>query len=186
MATVAPLPSVVEIVPSADELAQACLGQRSVQSALEALHRDGIVVVKDVVDHTAIDRLNRHMMDDTRTLMDRGENGPFNYNLGNLQQSPPYDPSLMSPSIFMNPFAIQLTNAWLGSRPTLSFISSNAAVKAEHGQPVHSDADFSHPSVSVLQQKTLKMGLSNEVLDSLRRRCECRFGGHEPSERLNS
>ncbi|UOH84037.1 hypothetical protein LQV05_000829 [Cryptococcus neoformans] len=139
--------TITSIRPSGDEIVNMRLSQRSIQAALEALRADGIVVVEDVVNKEAIDKLNSHMEKDTRTLMARGENGPFNYNLGNLQQSPPYDPDLFSPSIFVNPIGIQLTNAYLGERPTMSFISANSAVKAEVGQPVHSDADFSHPNV---------------------------------------
>lgn len=139
---------ITSIRPSGDEIVNMRLSQRSIQAALEALRADGIVVVEDVVNKDAIDKLNSHMEKDTRTLMARGENGPFNYNLGNLQQSPPYDPDLFSPSIFVNPIGIQLTNAYLGERPTMSFISANSAVKADVGQPVHSDADFNHPSVS--------------------------------------
>lgn len=98
----------------------------------------------------AIDTLNARMVRDTRILVDRGDEGPFNYNLGNLQQSPPYETASFHPSIFFNSFAAQLTGAFLGGRPTLSFISSNAAVRAEQGQPVHCDADFDHPQVRPL------------------------------------
>lgn len=108
--------TITSIRPSGDEIVNMRLSQRSIQAALEALRADGIVVVEDVVNKEAIDKLNSHMEKDTRTLMARGENGPFNYNLGNLQQSPPYDPDLFSPSIFVNPFGIQLTNAYLGER----------------------------------------------------------------------
>ncbi|RSH87826.1 uncharacterized protein EHS24_000343 [Apiotrichum porosum] len=122
----------VVLTPSDQEVANCRLSQRSMQTILEAMHADGLVVVQGVVDTTAIDRLNARMVEDTRTLVARGDDGPFNYNLGNLQQSPPNDPDI--------------TNAYLGEKPTMSFISSNAAVKAEVGQPVHSDADFDHPS----------------------------------------
>ncbi len=129
------------------------------QKSLEALTLNGLVVVENVVDIAAIDKLNARMECDTRVLMARGKDGPFNYNLGNLQQSPPYDPAVFASSIFTNPIAIQLTNAYLGERPTMSFISSNAAVKAETGQPVHSDSDFNHPQVSVfLPQASQKIG----------------------------
>lgn len=138
----------VVLTPSDQEVANCRLSQRSMQTILEAMHADGLVVVQGVVDTTAIDRLNARMVEDTRTLVARGDDGPFNYNLGNLQQSPPNDPDVFSPSIFVNPIATQITNAYLGEKPTMSFISSNAAVKAEVGQPVHSDADFDHPSVS--------------------------------------
>ncbi len=74
---------------------------------------------------------------------------PFNYNLGNLQQAPPLRPDLFHQSIFFNPLAAQLTSSVLGGTPILSFISGNTAIEMEgcKGQPVHSDADFAHPSV---------------------------------------
>lgn len=162
LATAASSGQPLTIKPSPQEIASARLGQRSIQRALEALTHDGLVVVEDVVDPASIDALNAVMVKDARTLMARGEAGPFNYNLGesnaycefgltsgNLQQSPPFDPAVFAPSIFTNPIATQITNAWLGERPTMSFISSNVAVKAEVGQPVHSDADFDHPTVSL-------------------------------------
>ncbi|PWN87972.1 hypothetical protein FA10DRAFT_288665 [Acaromyces ingoldii] len=139
--------TITSIKPDGQEKRHGRLNQRHVQAALEALHRDGIVAVKDVVDGDAIDTLNARMVRDTRILVDRGDEGPFNYNLGNLQQSPPYEVVSFHPSIFFNPIAAQLTSAFLGGRPTLSFISSNAAVRAEHGQPVHCDADFDHPQI---------------------------------------
>ncbi|GFZ49295.1 hypothetical protein JCM24511_07414 [Saitozyma sp. JCM 24511] len=135
------------ITPSRDELLNARLSQRHTQTALEAFHRDGLVVIEDVVSHEDIDRLNDVMVRDAHRLMARGKDGPFNYNLGNLQQSPPYDPDVFKRNIFVNPFATQVTSAILGGRPTMSFVSANTAVKAEEGQPVHSDADFEHPKI---------------------------------------
>jgi hypothetical protein len=169
----------VALRPSASELAASRLNQRTIQEALEALNGDGLVVVENVVETAVINKLNTAMVADARTLMARGSDGPFNYNLGNLQQSPPYNPELFASSIFANPIAIQITNAWLGERPTMSFISSNVAVKADVGQPVHSDADFDHPSVSTTLETLLMEG-------SLCGGGKRRSGGHVPRERLNS
>lgn len=132
---------------SSSEKAQGKLSQRNKQAALEALHHDGVVVLENAIDPGILDRLNERMSHDSRTLIDRGTDGPFNYNLGNLQQSPPYELASFSPSIFFHPLATDLTSSYLGGQPTLSFISSNAAVKADQGQPVHSDADFAHPII---------------------------------------
>lgn len=74
----------VAITPSGQEIAAARLDPRSVQRALEALHRDGIVVVEDVVDHGAIEALNAVMVEDAATLIARGTDGPFNFNLGGV------------------------------------------------------------------------------------------------------
>lgn len=72
----------ITITPSGQEIASARLGQRSIQRVLEALARDGLVVIENVVDHASIDALNEVMVKDAKTLMERGEDGPFNYNLG--------------------------------------------------------------------------------------------------------
>ena len=148
--TIARIPQpdrVQTIQPSSTEKEQGVLSQRHKQAALTALHRDGVVVLENVIDTDVLDRLNERMSIDTRTLIGRGTDGPFNYNLGNLQQSPPYELSSFHPSIFFHPLATDVTSSFLGGKPTLSFISSNAAVKAEEGQPVHSDADFAHPPI---------------------------------------
>ncbi|PWN33532.1 phytanoyl-CoA dioxygenase [Meira miltonrushii] len=135
------------IKPESTEKREGSLSQRHMQSALEALHHDGIVMLEDVIPLNLLDSLNERMCKDTKTLIGRGEDGPFNYNLGNLQQSPPYEAKYLSPEIFFNPLATSITTAFLGGKPTMSFISSNAAVKAKEGQPVHCDADFDHPSI---------------------------------------
>ena len=143
-------PCLRTIRPSLGEIANRRLRARTLEAALEALHHDGIVVIEEVVDTVDIDRLNESMLKDTKVLVARGKDGPFNYNLGNLQQSPPYEPDVFAQSIFTNSIASQVTRSWLGGTPTMSFISSNVALKADQGQPVHSDADFRHPTVSTL------------------------------------
>ncbi len=135
------------IRPSSSERAQGKLSRRHKQTALEALHHDGVVVLENAIDPAILDRLNERMSHDTRTLIDRGTDGPSNYNLGNLQQSPPYELASFSPSIPFHPLATDLTSSYLGGQPALSFISSNAAVKADQAQPVHNDADFAHPTI---------------------------------------
>ncbi|KAM0326315.1 hypothetical protein ACHAQA_006915 [Verticillium albo-atrum] len=91
------------------------------------------------------------MVDDARVLQARGEDGPFNYNQGNLQQDAPPVAEFFFPSIFTNPIATQITSNILGPRPKWTFCSANSAMPPLPGaspqrQPVHSDADFAHPS----------------------------------------
>ncbi|KAI2619194.1 hypothetical protein GGR54DRAFT_132259 [Hypoxylon sp. NC1633] len=126
------------------------LEARNLEKAVGALHRDGLVVVEDVISHESLDKLNKKMAQDARTLQARGEDGPFNYNTGNLQQDAPPVAENFSPSIFTNPIATQITTAMLGPRPKWTFCSANSAMPPFPGgtparQPVHSDADFRHP-----------------------------------------
>lgn len=92
--------SISVIKPSQAEIESKRLGERNLEVAVRSLHQDGLVVVEDVVPHDHIDRLNVKMVEDARKLQARGEDGPFNYNLGNLQQDPPPWAEYFYPSIF--------------------------------------------------------------------------------------
>ncbi|KAF4817933.1 Kanamycin B dioxygenase [Colletotrichum siamense] len=130
---------------------QRLLAPRNLELAVRHLHADGLVVVEDVVPHKDLDALNEKMVKDARYLQSLGEKGPFNYNLGNLQQDPPPVAEYFYKSIFTNPIATQITSNVLGPRPKWTFCSANSAMPPLPGaspqrQPVHSDADFDHPS----------------------------------------
>ncbi|RSL63034.1 hypothetical protein CEP54_005399 [Fusarium duplospermum] len=84
------------------------------------MHRDGLVVVEDVLPHEHLDFLNKKMVEDSNTLLAR------------------------------DPIATQITTAMMGPRPKWTFCSANSAIATLLGstpqrQPVHSDADFAHP-----------------------------------------
>ncbi|GAA5906964.1 hypothetical protein JCM5296_006072 [Sporobolomyces johnsonii] len=145
----APKPSLRVVRPTAEEISSGALSQRNLQRSLEALHLDGIVALEGVVPHDALDKLNDRMLKDTRALVGMGDDGPFNYNKGNIQQDPPVEVEVFHPQIFLNPLATAVTSAFLGGRPTLSFLSGNTAVQSTEGlgQPVHTDADFEHPKI---------------------------------------
>ncbi|KAK2020851.1 hypothetical protein LX32DRAFT_658800, partial [Colletotrichum zoysiae] len=77
------------IRPSEAEVRDRELSPRNLELAVRHLHADGLVVVEDVVPHADLDALNRKMVEDALHLRSLGDEGPFNYNLGNLQQDPP-------------------------------------------------------------------------------------------------
>lgn len=64
------------------------------------LHRDGLVVVENAIPHDHLDLLNEKMVQDARMLQARGDDGPFNFNQGNLQQDAPPVAEFFQPSIF--------------------------------------------------------------------------------------
>ncbi|KAK1986231.1 phytanoyl-CoA dioxygenase, partial [Colletotrichum cereale] len=139
------------IRPSDAEIRDRALSPRNLERAVRHLHADGVVVVEDVVPHADLDALNRKMVDDALHLQSLGDEGPFNYNLGNLQQDPPPVAEHFYESIFTNPVATQITSSVLGPRPKLTFLSANSAMpplpsRPPQRQPVHSDADFAHPA----------------------------------------
>ncbi|KAH6887530.1 hypothetical protein B0T10DRAFT_538949 [Thelonectria olida] len=150
-ASLTPTPRPAIIRPSATEVKNLALSARNLEMAVRHMHQDGLVVVEDVVPHDHLDLLNDKMVQDANVLQARGDDGPFNYNKGNIQQDAPPVAAYFFPSIFTNPIATQITSAVLGPHPKWSFCSANSAMPAGPGrkpqrQPVHSDADFAHPS----------------------------------------
>ncbi|KAJ2975055.1 hypothetical protein NUW58_g8465 [Xylaria curta] len=92
------LPQVVR--PSAEEIQRKRLSERNLEIAVRSVHLDGLVVVEDVVPHEHLDHLNAKMVGDARVLQARGEDSPFNYNVGNIQQDAPPYAEYFYPSIF--------------------------------------------------------------------------------------
>ncbi|KAI2642057.1 hypothetical protein GGS21DRAFT_288415 [Xylaria nigripes] len=142
------LPSTIR--PSAEEIKNKRLGQQNLEIAVRGVHLDGLVVVEDIVPHHHLNHLNAKMVQDARILQARGEDGPFNYNTGNLQQDAPPWAEYFYPSVFTNPIVTQITSSVLGPGPKWTFCSGNTAMPVLPGgtpqrQPVHSDADFAHP-----------------------------------------
>lgn len=139
------------VTPTTHEISSGHLGPRNLEKAIRSLHEDGLVVISDVIPHQRLDHLNIKMIQDARTLQARGKDGPFNYNVGNIQQDPPPLKSYFHKSIFLNPIASQVTTGMMGPKPKWTFCSGNSAMPPSPGtepqrQPVHADADFAHPT----------------------------------------
>lgn len=114
-------PAVVR--PSAGEIKNARLDERSLEKAVRHIHQDGLVVIEDVVPHEDIDQLNTKMVQDARVLQDMGDKGPFNYNQGNLQQDAPPVAEFFYPSIFTSKNKSLAQFGW--NRASSSNISSS-------------------------------------------------------------
>jgi ectoine hydroxylase-related dioxygenase (phytanoyl-CoA dioxygenase family) len=156
------------IRPSAAEIKNGQLTPQNLEIAIRSLYHDGLVVVENAVPHAALDRLNEKMVRDAYALQSRKENSPYNYNRGNIQQDPPPVKDYFDPDIFLSkyraqrqdqimltsipdPVATQITTTALGPRPKWTFCSGNTAMPPTAdcpptSQPVHSDADFEHPT----------------------------------------
>jgi hypothetical protein len=74
------LPIVVKA--SLQEVSEGSLTWKNLELAVRALHRDGLVVLEDVIEHRMLDSLNKMMAEDALILQARGENSPYNYNKG--------------------------------------------------------------------------------------------------------
>lgn len=55
---------------------------QNLELATRAIHRDGLVVLEDVIDHAKLDTLNGKMVKDLAILQAAGEKSPYNYNKG--------------------------------------------------------------------------------------------------------
>lgn len=142
------MPATVKVTPKEVSLGELCLP--NLELATRAIHRDGLVVLEDVIEHNKLDKLNVKMLEDAAKLQAKGDDGPYNYNKGNIQQDPPLINSFFDPSIYLNKIGTQVTSSVLGPQPRLTFISGNTALpptkdSPPQSQPVHSDADYEAP-----------------------------------------
>ncbi len=67
---------------SPQEVYARSLTLQNLELATRALHRDGLVVLEDVIDHSKLDFLNQKMLEDAYTLQSAGDASPYNYNKG--------------------------------------------------------------------------------------------------------
>lgn len=72
----------ISIKVSPQEVASRNLTWQHLELATRALHRDGLVVLEDVIDHKKLDKLNAKMAEDAAILQSAGDESPYNYNKG--------------------------------------------------------------------------------------------------------
>ena len=77
------------ITPTEIDVSEMALTPQNLEAAVRSWHNDGLVVVENVIPHSILDHLNEKMVQDAKELASKGENSPFNYNVGNLQIDPP-------------------------------------------------------------------------------------------------
>ena len=82
--------------------------------AIEALKRDGIVVLEDAIDLAHLAMLRERCLADIALLLSRPDK-PFNWNPGNLQQDPPPFPPFLFRDVLVNDAVIAVTKGVLGS-----------------------------------------------------------------------
>ena len=92
----------VSIKASPEEVRNGKLSERNLEMAVRHMRQDGLVVVENAIDHKVLDKLNEKMVQDAILLRSRGDDSPFNYNKGNLQQDAPPVREYFDPSIFLS------------------------------------------------------------------------------------
>ncbi|KAF8857158.1 hypothetical protein BDZ45DRAFT_593214 [Acephala macrosclerotiorum] len=142
------LPKLTSITLSPEELESKTLTSHHLQEALEALHRDGVVVLNNAISTAHTLKLNDRMVPEAKTLYARTEtHHNFGKGTGNIQQDAIVDKDYVFDDIIANPFATAITECMLGPNPRLRFQSANTAFKAEKRQPVHVDVHFDFPKM---------------------------------------
>lgn len=143
-----PAPQLVAITLSDEELGSRQVSSHNLQTAIEALHRDGVCAITNAVSPAHLDKLNARMVPEAQKLYDNPKtHRNFGSRTGNIQQEPVCEPEFVFEDIVANPWATAITECMLGPHPHVRFYSSNTAFKAEGRQPPHIDVQFDFPKI---------------------------------------
>ena len=115
------------------------------KQAVEAIRRDGYVVIENAVPHEPLDILREKMDQDSRVLIDRELWGGAGQLKGHLQQGPPPFAPFVFREIVANPFVIQVNTALLGEGIFNSFYNGNTNCPGSDTQPLHRDGPHLWP-----------------------------------------
>ena len=77
-----PLP--LTVTPTPQELSDQRLSSKNLELAIRALHRDGLVVIENAVEHAKLDFLNQKMIQDALVLQSAGDKSPYNFHKGSV------------------------------------------------------------------------------------------------------
>lgn len=111
-----------------------------VQRAVEAIQRNGFVIVEQVVPAHLLDRLRRRMDEDTIELLDYCASiGGNPREGGHLQQGPPPLKEFVFPEVAMNAHVLAICRALFKQRPRLDFYNGNTNAPGRVRQHLHMD-----------------------------------------------
>jgi ectoine hydroxylase-related dioxygenase (phytanoyl-CoA dioxygenase family) len=125
------------------------LSPAQLNRALEALRKDGYVVLENIVSHAHLDLLRERMDEDSQKLIDVEKWGGAGRIKGHLQQGPPPFAPYIFPDIVANPFVIQVTKELLGEGLYNSFYNGNTNCPGSGKQPLHRDGGHLWPGLKV-------------------------------------
>ena len=102
------------IFSSSEERRSGAYNPANLQKALEGLHQDGLLVLRDVVDVKHVDQLRKIMSAETQSILkDPRRAGIYNQGVNsNILQTPPVNrEDCLFDDVWFNPFVIQIANA---------------------------------------------------------------------------
>jgi hypothetical protein len=126
----------LEIAPG--ELERGAPTAEHLTAAVEALRRDGLVVLSNVIDCAHLNLLRERMLADLPIILGRTD-APFNFNRGNIQQDAPPFPPYLFRDLLVNDIVAAVTHALLGPGLFNDYYSGNTALPSDVRQPVHPD-----------------------------------------------
>jgi len=136
----------VELTPSPDEIAQGRFSDASIKLFLSGMHRDGVVILKDMIDPSHLDKINDFMIPDAQVQLKK-EGLHHNFDVENIQQGPPLVPDdFFFDDVYLNKLLFHAATLYLGQGAGFNLISGNNALpNGVKRQPVHADAMSAHP-----------------------------------------
>lgn len=127
------------------EVASGSPSAETVGAAVSIFNRDGIVILKQVVDLAAVAAVNDILTRESEELASRPTT---HFNQGravrNISQPPPTKPELMYDSIWANTFTAAVSAAILGPHPRVHYANGNTALPSTERQTVHADLSHRH------------------------------------------
>ena len=118
---------------------------KTIGAAVSIFQRDGIVILKQVVDITAVTTINEILTRDAEALaLDPSTHFNQSKAARNISQAPPTDPELMFDTIWANPFTAAISAAILGPHPRVHYSNGNTVLMSTERQTVHADLDQAH------------------------------------------
>ncbi|WWC89879.1 uncharacterized protein L201_004807 [Kwoniella dendrophila CBS 6074] len=140
------------IIPLSDEeRTTGRMAPKNLFDAVDALFKDGLVVLQNAIDVEVIDKLNEKMKEDTAAIMNGSVKVHWNQgeDKGNVSQVPPILEEYMFQQIYGNKLATSVLSGVLGPEPELHYIRSNTLLgNTTSRQKVHKDVrgrHLSHP-----------------------------------------
>jgi len=145
-----PTNEIVEIFASEEEKLQGQYNDANIKKFLSAMHHDGVVVLRDLIDPAHLDEINEFMLQDMERLLHKDPNLHQNFGKGtlNVQQGPTiYPTNLFFEDVYLNRLIFHAASLYLGPNPHWNFISGNTVLPGQaKPQPVHSDCMRKVPS----------------------------------------
>lgn len=124
------------------------LSQESLRVAVDAIHRDGYVILDDAIELAHVNALRDKMAEDLKVIIEkRGKD--YNAGHGHYQHNPPPMAPYLFRDVLMNEFAVAVTKAILGAGLYNGFYSGNTNMPGSAYQETHADMDPLFPEIDV-------------------------------------